>query len=133
MSLYVLSHITTWTQGRPLLPALCISGRFLTIPLSIEQPGVEFHRELRESIWILLGGVCKSLWILLYSVCVKHLTVSVYRGRISFRFARIKIDFKVSVITHFNGEIDSHISGCYENHCENRFSDSRRISSPGLV
>ena len=22
------------------------------------------------------------------------------------------------------------ISGCYENHCENRFSDSRRISSP---
>ena len=38
-------------------------------------PGVEFHRELRESIWILLGGVCKSLWVLLYSVCVKHLTV----------------------------------------------------------
>ena len=32
-----------------------------------------------------------------------------YRGRISFRFARIKIDFKVSIITHFNGEIDSHI------------------------
>ena len=31
------------------------------------------------------------------------------RGRISFRFARIKIDFKVSIITHFNGEIDSHI------------------------
>ena len=39
------------------------------------KPGVEFHRELQESIWILLGGVCKSLWILLYSVCVKHLTV----------------------------------------------------------
>ena len=34
MSLYVLSHITAWTQGRPLLPALGNSGRFLTIPLS---------------------------------------------------------------------------------------------------
>ena len=33
MSLYVLSHITVWTQGRPLLPALRNSGRFLTIPL----------------------------------------------------------------------------------------------------
>ena len=50
------------------------------------------------------------------------------RGRISFRFARIKIDFKVSIITHFMKLIL--ISGCYENHCENRFSDSRRISSP---
>ena len=33
MSLYVLSHITAWTQERPLLPALRNSGRFLTIPL----------------------------------------------------------------------------------------------------
>ena len=30
----MLSHITAWTQGRPLLPALRNSGRFLTIPLS---------------------------------------------------------------------------------------------------
>ena len=34
MSLYVLSHITAWTQGQPLLPVLCNSGRFLTIPLT---------------------------------------------------------------------------------------------------
>ena len=34
MSLCMLSHITAWTQGRPLLPALRNSGRFLTIPLS---------------------------------------------------------------------------------------------------
>ena len=34
---------------------------------------------------------------------------TLYRGRISFRFARIKIYFKISIITHFNGEIDSHI------------------------
>ena len=34
MSLYVLSHIAAWTQGRPLLPALRNSGRFLTIPLT---------------------------------------------------------------------------------------------------
>ena len=39
-------------------------------------------------------------------ICIKENT---YRGRISFWFARIKIDFKVSIITHFNGEIDSHI------------------------
>ena len=33
MSLYVLSHITAWTQGQPLLPTFRNSGRFLTIPL----------------------------------------------------------------------------------------------------
>ena len=32
-------------------------------------------REIRESIWILLGGVCVSLWTLLHPVCVKLLTV----------------------------------------------------------
>ena len=29
----MLSHIAAWTEGRPLLPALRKSGRFLTIPL----------------------------------------------------------------------------------------------------
>ena len=43
-----------------------------------------------------------------YSTLWEALHVNI-RGRISFRFARIKIDFKVSIITHFNGEIDSHI------------------------
>ena len=38
-------------------------------------PGVEFRRELRESIWILLSGVCESLRTFLHSVCVKLLTV----------------------------------------------------------
>ena len=36
MSLNVLSHIMVWTQGRPLLSALCNSGRFLTIPLMVQ-------------------------------------------------------------------------------------------------
>ena len=31
----MLSHIAAWTQGRPLLPALRNSGRFLTIPLTL--------------------------------------------------------------------------------------------------
>ena len=35
VSLYMLSHIKAWTQGRPLLPALRNSGRFLTIPLRV--------------------------------------------------------------------------------------------------
>ena len=35
--------------------------------------GQEFHRELQESIWILLGEVCESLRTLLNSVCVKCL------------------------------------------------------------
>ena len=34
MLLYVLTHITAWTQGRPLLPVLRNSSRFLTIPLT---------------------------------------------------------------------------------------------------
>ena len=34
MSLYVLPHITAWTQGQPLLPALSNSGRFLIIHLN---------------------------------------------------------------------------------------------------
>ena len=37
MSLYVLSQMSAWTQRRPLLPALCNSGRFLTIPLRQNQ------------------------------------------------------------------------------------------------
>ena len=37
--------------------------------------GVEFCRDLQESIWILQGGVCESLWTLLHSNCVKLLTV----------------------------------------------------------
>ena len=35
--------------------------------------GVGFRRELRESIWILLRGVCKSLWILLRSVLCENI------------------------------------------------------------
>ena len=37
MSLYMLSHITAWTKGRPLLPTLRNSGRFLTIPLNRQE------------------------------------------------------------------------------------------------
>ena len=50
------------------------------------------------------------------------------RGRILFRFTRIKIEYNSYNKLHNSvREIYSHISsGC----CENRFSDSRRISSP---
>ena len=41
----------------------------------LHNPGVEFIW-LWESIWILLGGVCKILWTLLHSVCAKLLTVN---------------------------------------------------------
>ena len=40
-----------------------------------QHAGIEFHTQLQESIWILLGGVCESLWTLLHSVCVKLLKV----------------------------------------------------------
>ena len=41
----------------------------------LTKSGLEFCRELRKSIWILLGGVCQNLWTILNSVCVKLLTV----------------------------------------------------------
>ena len=41
----------------------------LSIHAGISTAGVEFRRELRESIWILLGGVCKSLDSPVFSLC----------------------------------------------------------------
>ena len=38
MSLYMLSHKIAWSQGRPLLPALRNSDRYLTIPLTPTHP-----------------------------------------------------------------------------------------------
>ena len=52
------------------------------------------------------------------------------RGRISFWFTRIKILCNSCIYYMIQWEKLILISGCYENHCENRFSDSRRISSP---
>ena len=45
------------------------------LPIGDGSAGVEFHRELRESIWILLDLVCENLWTLLHSVSMKLLTV----------------------------------------------------------
>ena len=45
MSLCMLSHITAWTQERPLLPALRNSGRFLTIPLILNLPLYQHGQE----------------------------------------------------------------------------------------
>ena len=80
--------------------------------------GVEFRRGLRESIWILLGGVCKSLWTLFHSVWVKLLTVYeslVYvTGFSQINLARViaRVDFwnctpatcgwHVSIFMHFD-------------------------------
>ena len=50
---------------------------------------------------------------------------------VEFRFGlrESKLIFKFQLL-HISMEKLILISGCYENHCENRFSDSRRISSP---
>ena len=64
------------------------------------EAGVEFRRELRESIWILLGGVCKSLWTFFHSVCVKLLTVYVsVTGFTHINLARMfaRVDFRTRV------------------------------------
>ena len=52
---------------------------------------------------------------------------------VEFRFGlrESKLILKFQLL-HISMEKLILISGCYENHCENRFSDSRRISSPGL-
>ena len=51
---------------------------------------------------------------------------------VEFRFGlrESKLILKFQLL-HISMEKLILISGCYENHCENRFSDSRRISSPG--
>ena len=53
-----------------------------------------------------------------------------YTG-VEFRFGlrESKLILKFQLL-HISMEKLILISGCYENHCENRFSDSRRISSP---
>ena len=50
---------------------------------------------------------------------------------VEFRFGlrESKLILKFQLL-HISMEKLILISGCYENHCENRFSDSRRISSP---
>ena len=52
---------------------------------------------------------------------------------VEFRFGlwESKLILKFQLL-HISMEKLILISGCYENHCENWFSDSRRISSPGL-
>ena len=53
---------------------------------------------------------------------------------VEFRFGlrESKLILKFQLL-HISMEKLILISGCYENHCENRFSDSHRISSPGIV
>ena len=55
-----------------------------------------------------------------------------YAG-VEFRFGlrESKLILKFQLL-HISMEKLILISGCYENHCENRFSDSRRISSPDM-
>ena len=56
MSLYMLSHIAAWTQGRPLLPALRNSGRFLTIPLSGQSLLKAVFRGNMFEVYVQLGS-----------------------------------------------------------------------------
>ena len=68
---------------------------------------------------------------------VDYLTIEMNRQfhwspGVEFRFGlrESKLILKFQLL-HISMEKLILISGCYENHCENRFSDSRRISSPG--
>ena len=73
--------------------------------LNTGETRVEFRRQQRESIWFLLGRVCKSIWALLHLVCVKLLT--------GYESNWILAD-------KFGASL-----------CESRLSDSRWNSSPG--
>ena len=76
--------------------------------------GVEFRRELRESIWILLVGVCESLWTLLHSVCAKLLTV--YKSLTGFSQINLaKIFARVDSRTHFEILALHFVTGCAAN------------------
>ena len=58
--------------------------------------------------------------------------ILLFRGRISFRFMRIKILCITCIYYIIQWETLILISGCYENHCKDRFSDFRRISNPAV-
>ena len=59
-----------------------------------------------------------------------HTLLHYTRSAILFQFRRIKLDIYHLYYDMFQWEKLILICGCYENHCENRFWDSRRICSP---
>ena len=74
-------------------------------------PGVEFRREQRESIRMLLSGVCESLWPLFHSVCVKLLTV--YESLTGFSqinlasvFKRVDSQTRIKILALYPGSTD---------------------------
>ena len=79
MSLYVLSHITAWTQGRPLLPALHNTDSFLTIPLTTST-GSHFtcleswsNQSQHKTIGALVHSNSSVIQLLLYDIIITML------------------------------------------------------------
>ena len=77
-------------------------------------------------------GNYQQIWYYIIKCFMKQssLVYISYSG-VEFRFGlrESKLILKFHLL-HISMEKLILISGCYENHCENRFSDSRRISSP---
>ena len=117
------------------------------------------HLENWDPLWVFVKWIARGLKKCLFCICRKRTTpklrlVKVLLQALSFEVSLCDItpshtfnglagvEFRFGLresklilkfqLLHILMEKLILISGCYENHCENRFSDSRRISSPGL-
>ena len=70
-----------------------------------------------------------AYWVWLWELLLKGPATGV-KFRFGLRESKLILKFQ---LLHISMEKLILISGCYENHCENRFSDSRRISSPAAM
>ena len=128
MSLYMFSHITAWTQGRPLLPALRNSGRFLTIPLNID--------------FVIFCGICviyssniTVLWCLLIRQLVyKFIRCMSSNKSVEFGAFYLKVNFWVNFTyfwSYFNMLNDANVAstGFFVRTHHQRIRNSKKIAT----
>ena len=92
---------------------------------------VRHHRSRQCDIWVPTRWRLSMLLLGLSRLtCYWRIVWSGVEFRFGLRESKLILKFQ---LLHISMEKSILISGCYENHCENQFSDSRRISSPGGV
>ena len=93
------------------------------------------HHEVEVGIGFYCYLHCKNCYTS-WNLCSKMFKMwsILLRAGVEFHFGlrESKLILKFQLL-HISMEKLILISGCYENHCENRFSDSRRISSPAVI
>ena len=93
---------------------------------SMSSAFTDYHRILCPffNLW---NNACAALGVA-FCLLIQQITT---RGANSCKLARIKVDVSRYIYCTVQWENMILMTGCYMNHCANRFSDSRRICSPG--